>query len=58
MLSSAPIVARITHDTGSWYKVYTKIVDDRPAPTLIKVKVERLGEGYMMTDVEVKHHRN
>ena len=48
-----PVSRDISKDEGHWYKIYTEFKDDIPAPTLIKVKVEKFSEKYMITDVQL-----
>ena len=48
-----PVLRDISIDEGHWYKIYTEFADNFPAPTLIKVKVEKFGEKYMITDVQM-----
>ena len=48
-----PVLREISIDEGHWYKIYTEFADNIPAPTLIKVKVEKFGEKYMITDVQM-----
>ena len=48
-----PISRDISLDEGHWYKIYTEFADNIPAPTLIKVKVEKMGEKYMITDIHI-----
>lgn len=48
-----PVSRDISKDEDHWYKIYTEFKDDIPAPTLIKVKVEKFGEKYMITDVQL-----
>ena len=49
----APFSRDISKDEGYWYNIYTEFEDNIPAPTLIKVKVEKFGEKYMITDVKL-----
>lgn len=50
---NAPFSRDISKDEGYWYKIYTEFEDNIPAPTLIKVKVEKFGGKYMITDVKL-----
>ena len=50
---NAPKSRDISLDEGHWYKIYTEFEHNNPAPTLIKVKVEKFGDKYMITDVQL-----
>ena len=43
----------ITCDKDNWYNILTKFKDNIPSPTLIKVKVEKNSNKYMITDVKL-----
>lgn len=49
------ISREITYDSDGWYKIYTQFKDNIPPPTLIRIKVEKLGGEYIISDIEVNN---